>query len=154
RFADGAVTLSAYFPMPYRHAARVELVSTGEAVPGVAWQVRTAPPAVGGNETGYLHPTFPHFAAPVARQGLVLPDPTADEGGGSWCGSFVGTSFTFSDRADFGTLEGDPRFFFDDSQTPQAQGTGTEEWAGGGDYWGRMTMTLPFAGHPTGAPSP
>jgi len=49
------------------------------------------------------------------------------------------------------TLEGDPRFFFDDSQTPQAYGTGTEEWGGGGDYWGGLNMTLPFAGHPTGA---
>jgi hypothetical protein len=50
-------------------------------------------------------------------------------------------------------LEGDPRFFFDDSRTPQAQGTGTEEWGGGGDYWGGRTMTLPFAGHPVGAPN-
>jgi hypothetical protein len=53
------------------------------------------------------------------------------------------------------TLEGDPRFFFDDSLTPQAQGTGTEEWGGGGDYWGRgQTMSLPFAGHPVGRPMP
>jgi len=33
------------------------------------------------------------------------------------------------------TRSKDPRFFFDDSQTPQAYGTGTEEWGGGGDYW-------------------
>src|SRR6266404_9580521 len=66
-------------------------------------------------------------------------------------GSFVGTSFIFSDRAVLNTLEGDPRFFFDDSQTPQAQGTGTEEWGGGGDYWGGQNMTLAFAGHPVGA---
>jgi hypothetical protein len=52
------------------------------------------------------------------------------------------------------TLEGDPRFFFDDSLTPQVQGTGTEEWGGGGDYWGGRNMTLAFVGHPTGAPSP
>jgi len=49
------------------------------------------------------------------------------------------------------TLEGDPRFFFDDSQTAQAYGTGTEEWGGGGDYWGGVNMTLPLAGHPVGA---
>jgi hypothetical protein len=60
----------------------------------------------------------------------------------------------FSHRAILRTLEGDPRFFFDDSQTPQAQGTGTEEWGGGGDYWGGQTMTLPFAGHPVGARKP
>src|SRR5438309_5987186 len=59
----------------------------------------------------------------------------------------------FSDRANLYPLEGDQRFFFDDSQTPQAQGTGTEEWCGGGDYWGGLNMTLPFAGHPTGARS-
>jgi hypothetical protein len=51
------------------------------------------------------------------------------------------------------TLEGDPRLFFDDSFTPQAQGTGTEEWAGGGDYWAQgMYTSLPFVGHPVGAP--
>ena len=48
------------------------------------------------------------------------------------------------------TLEGDPRFFFDDSKTPQAWGTGSEEWGGGGDYWGGLNMTIPFAGHPVG----
>ena len=58
-------------------------------------------------------------------------------------GQFVGTSFIFSDRASLGTLEGDPRFFFDDSESTQAQGTGTEEWGGGGDYWGGQNMTLP-----------
>jgi hypothetical protein len=64
----------------------------------------------------------------------------------------VGTSFIFSHNAKLNTLEGDPRFYFDDSMTPQGQGTGTEEWGGGGDYWGGRTMTLPLAGHPVGAP--
>ena len=73
------------------------------------------------------------------------------EGGGDWSGSFVGTSWIFSHRGVLNTLEGDPRFFFDDSQTPQAYGTGTEEWGGGGDYWGGLNMTLPLAGHPCGA---
>src|SRR5438105_4474463 len=66
-------------------------------------------------------------------------------------GHLAGTSFIFSHQAVLTTLEGDPRFFFDDSLTPQAQGTGTEEWGGGGDYWGGRNMTLPFAGHPVGA---
>ncbi len=29
-------------------------------------------------------------------------------------------------------------------------GTGTEEWGGGGDYWGGRNMTIPLAGHPVG----
>lgn len=52
------------------------------------------------------------------------------------------------------TLEGDPRFFFDDSRSPQAYGTGTEEWGGGGDYWGGRNMTLPLVGHPVGVRRP
>jgi hypothetical protein len=66
----------------------------------------------------------------------VLLDTREAEGSYDWSGQLVGTSWIFSHRAEFTTLEGDPRFFFDDSQTPQAQGTGTEEWGGGGDYWG------------------
>ena len=87
-------------------------------------------------------------------QDLVLLNTQQTEGGGDWSGQLVGTSFIFSHDADLNTLEGDPRFFFDDSMTPQAQGTGTEEWAGGGDYWGGLNMTLPFVGHPVGAPNP
>src|SRR4030095_10419318 len=89
---------------------------------------------------------------PQPGKDLVLLDTREVEGGGNWSGSFVGTSFTFTDRAVLTTLEGDPRFFFDDSESPQAYGTGTEEWGGGGDYWGGENMTLPFAGHPCGAP--
>jgi hypothetical protein len=61
---------------------------------------------------------------------LVLLNTRKAEGGVDWSGSFVGTSIIFSDNGVLSTLEGDPRFFFDDSETPQAQGTGTEEWGG------------------------
>jgi Protein of unknown function (DUF2961) len=155
RFTNGTASLASYFPMPFQRAARIELVSSGEEVAGVAWQVRTAAWGLPANQAGYFHATFHDHGTPFAGQDLVLLDTTTDEGGGAWCGNFVGTAFTFSNQANLGTLEGDPRFFFDDSQTPQAQGTGTEEWGGGGDYWeGGVTTTLPFAGHPTGAPSP
>src|SRR4029078_1247315 len=97
------------------------------------------------------HATYRDHASPVEGQDLVILDTKTVEGGGGFCGSFNGMSWIFSDRADLTTLEGDPRFFFDDSQSPQAYGTGTEEWGGGGDYWGGRNMTLPFAGHPCGA---
>jgi hypothetical protein len=84
---------------------------------------------------------------------MVLLDTHNVESSDDWSGHLVGTSFIFSYEANLGTLEGDPRFFFDDSLTPQAQGTGTEEWGGGGDYWGGLNMSLPFAGHPVGAGS-
>ncbi len=146
-----SVRLSMYLPMPFFERARIELVGAGEAIDGVAWQVRTQPWPHERAATAYLHATYVDHVAPVAGRDLVLLDTTNAEPGDGWCGAFMGTSFTFSDRAVLGTLEGDPRFFFDDSESPQGQGTGTEEWGGGGDYWGGQTMTLPLAGHPVGA---
>ena len=99
-----------------------------------------------------VHATYRDFPAPEPGRDLVLLDTREVEGGGSWCGHIVGTTYQFTTNGNLQTLEGDPRFFFDDSQSPQCQGTGSEEWGGGGDYWGGRTMTLPFAGHPVGRP--
>ena len=152
RYDAERVYLSCYLPMPFFHSARVELSGVeGRVFETVGWSIRYAqfkgPPA----EAGYFHATYRDHPSPRLGQDLVLLDTRETEGGGDWSGSLVGTSFIFSHEADLRTLEGDPRFFFDDSQTPQAQGTGTEEWGGGGDYWGGLNMTLPFAGHPVGA---
>ena len=133
---------------------RVELAEV-KAAPGAeaTWEIRHCPYTDPANHVGYFHATYRDHPHPQLGHDLTLLDTRAAEGGGEWSGSFVGTSFIFSHRAALDTLEGDPRFFFDDSQTPQAQGTGTEEWGGGGDYWGGRTMTLPLAGHPCGAPT-
>jgi hypothetical protein len=144
--------LACYFPMPFFRSAKIELIGNGAVdIPGVSARLRGQACADPPNHVGYFHATYHDHAAPVPGQDLVLLDTRQTEGGGDWSGSFVGTSLIFSDRAVLNTLEGDPRFFFDDSQTPQAYGTGTEEWSGGGDYWGGRNMTLPLAGHPTGA---
>jgi hypothetical protein len=153
RFDDQEAHLACYFPMPFFHSARFELVTTNGSVP-VQWTVRSTPCDEPANRLAYFHATYRDFPQPEPGRDLLLLDTRETEGGGDWSGQFVGTSFIFSDRANLTTLEGDPRFFFDDSLTPQAQGTGTEEWGGGGDYWGGQTMTLPFAGHPTGVRKP
>src|SRR5207247_5376626 len=129
----------------FRRRAKIELVGAGDSFAAVDVHLRDLPSTAPANWNGYFHATFRDHPSPVLGEDLVLLDTTAEEGGGDWCGSVAGTSVIFSDRAVLGTLEGDPRFFFDDSQTPQVQGTGTEEWGGGGDYWGGRTMTLPFA---------
>ena len=151
RYQADRVHLSCYLPMPFFRSARVEL--SGEGISSVEWRIRwdkfNEPP----NYVGYLHATYRDHPSPEPGQDLVLLDTRQTEGGGVWSGSFIGTSFIFSHDGVLSTLEGDPRFFFDDSRTPQAYGTGTEEWGGGGDYWGGMNMTLPFAGHPVGAKS-
>jgi hypothetical protein len=151
RYSPDRVYLSCYFPMPFFRSARVELTGADVPIADVEWKVRSAPYRDPANFVGYFHATYRDHPAPEPGKDLVLLDTTRTEGGGDWSGQFVGTSFIFSHAAVLNTLEGDPRFFFDDSRTPQAQGTGTEEWGGGGDYWGGENMTLPFAGHPTGA---
>ena len=154
RYAADRVHLACYFPMPFFRSARIELAGADDTtIPDVRWSVRHVPYTDPANHVAYFHATYRDHPRPEAGKDLVLLDTTQTEGGRDWSGHLVGTSFIFSHRADLGTLEGDPRFFFDDSQTPQAQGTGTEEWGGGGDYWGGRNMTLPFAGHPVGAKS-
>ncbi len=152
RYEKDRVHLSCYFPMPFFRSARVELEGGGQKeIRGIEWRVRYAPFRDAPTDAGYFHATYRDHPAPELGKDLVLLDTKQTEGGGDWSGQLVGTSFIFSHDAVLTTLEGDPRFFFDDSQTPQAQGTGTEEWGGGGDYWGGLNMTLPFVGHPVGA---
>ncbi|MGB7158508.1 MAG: DUF2961 domain-containing protein [Tepidisphaeraceae bacterium] len=150
---DDRVHLACYFPMPFFRSATISLAGVGEEIADVKWTARFAPLTVPKNHVGYFHATYRDHPTPEPGQDMVLLDTRTIEGGGDWTGSFVGTSFIFSHNAVLTTLEGDPRFFFDDSNSPQAQGTGTEEWGGGGDYWGGRNMTLPLAGHPCGAPS-
>ncbi|HEV2455575.1 MAG TPA: DUF2961 domain-containing protein, partial [Verrucomicrobiae bacterium] len=152
RFDQTNVELSCFFPMPFFRSAKIELIGApnetiSNAVCCAGLESFQGPPA----QVGYFHATYRDQGSPEAGHDLVLLDTRETEGGGDWSGSFIGASLIFSDRANLTTLEGDPRFFFDDSQTPQAYGTGTEEWCGGGDYWGGLNMTLPLAGHPTGA---
>jgi hypothetical protein len=155
RFDADRAYLNCYFPMPFFREALISLNGTGgEPIPDVRWSVRYTPFHGPANHVGYFHATYRDHPFPVPGKDLVLLDTNEEEGGGDWSGQFVGNSWIFSHRAVLNTLEGDPRFFFDDSMTPQAQGTGTEEWGGGGDYWGGRNMTLPFAGHPVGSPDP
>ncbi|MHB8523384.1 MAG: DUF2961 domain-containing protein [Limisphaerales bacterium] len=154
RFEADRVHLACYFPMPFFKSARIELVGAGgPAITNLRWSLRSMPYRGPFNHVGYFHATYHDHPQPESGRDLVLLDTREAEGGGDWSGSLVGTSWVFSHGANLNTLEGDPRFFFDDSQTPQAQGTGTEEWGGGGDYWGGRNMSLPFAGHPVGARS-
>ncbi len=152
RFDEREVHLACYFPMPFFRSARIELIGADAPIPNIAWNVRYVPLRDPPEHVGYFHAIYADHPKPELGTDLVLLDTRGVEGAADWSGQLVGTSFIFSHRADLTTLEGDPRFFFDDSLTPQAQGTGTEEWGGGGDYWGGQTMTLPFAGHPVGAP--
>ena len=151
RYAGDEVQLSCYWPMPFFRSARIELQNRGDApLHGVRYEVRTTAYNDPPNHVGYFHATYSDHPAPTPGADVLFLDTAQQEGGGPWSGNFVGMSWVFSRRGKLGTLEGDPRFFFDGSRTPQAMGTGTEEWGGGGDYWGGRNMTIPLAGHPLG----
>ncbi|MGN6353131.1 MAG: DUF2961 domain-containing protein [Parafilimonas sp.] len=151
-YARNTVELACYYPMPFFKSAKFELTNIAANDAAINYEIRyedlknSSP-----NTSSYFHATYRDFPKPAYGQDMVWLDTKGIEGQENWSGSFIGTSFIFSHNANLNTLEGDPRFFFDDSQTPQAYGTGTEEWAGGGDYWGGENMTLPFAGHPCGS---
>jgi hypothetical protein len=155
KFDGDNIVLTSNFPMPYFRSADIVVKNEGTrqitgkySITAPLQHLQDEP-----NRLAYFHATYRDHPSPKLGEDLVLLDTRQTEGGGDWSGSFIGTSFIFSHDANLGTLEGDPRFYFDDSMTPQAQGTGTEEWGGGGDYWGGLNMSLPFAGHPVGAKS-
>jgi hypothetical protein len=153
RYDADRVRLACFFPMPFFRSARIQLIGAGTAIPDVQWSVRYSPLSDPPGHVAYFHATYRDHPLPERGKDLVLLDTREQEDSEEWSGHFVGTSMIFSHKSNLSTLEGDPRFFFDDSFSPQAYGTGTEEWNGGGDYWGGSNMTLPFAGHPVGAPS-
>jgi hypothetical protein len=132
RFGEQRVQLACFFPMPFFKSARLELIGGTNELRDVEWKLRYHPLTASSSEVAYFHASYRDHGVPEKGQDLELLDTRQTEGGGPWSGNFVGTSFIFSEKGVLGTLEGDPRFFFDDSQTPQAQGTGTEEYRGMG----------------------
>ncbi len=150
-YAGNKLELACYYPMPFFKTARFELTGIQPDATEIGYELRYERSKLPANWSAYFHATYRDIPKPELGQDMTWLDTQGEEGHGEWSGSFLGTSFIFSHNANLSTLEGDPRFFFDDSRTPQAYGTGTEEWAGGGDYWGGENMTLPLAGHPCGA---
>ena len=151
-YTDQKIELSCYYPMPFFRSARFELTGINPEEADIEYEIRFEPLSYPVNRSSYFHATYTDIPVPEPGKDMVFLDTEGAEGKKEWSGSFAGTSFVFSHDGFLGTLEGDPRFFFDDARTPQAYGTGTEEWGGGGDYWGGENMTLPFAGHPCGCP--
>jgi hypothetical protein len=150
-YPGNKVELACYYPMPFFRSAKIELTGITPGDTEISYELRYETLKTPANQNAYFHATYKDMPKPELGQDMTWLDTRGAEGQRDWSGSFMGTSFIFSYKAKLNTLEGDPRFFFDDSQTPQGYGTGTEEWAGGGDYWGGENMTLPLAGHPCGS---
>ncbi|MFC5826324.1 glycoside hydrolase family 172 protein [Nonomuraea insulae] len=132
-------TMSAWWPMPYRTGATVELYNgSGRTIEGEA-SVTSANRPMAGN-VGYFRTQ--------SRAGATTP-------GQSWTflratghGKFVGVSHTMRGPTNRNYLEGDERVYVDGSRTPQIHGTGTEDFYQAGWYFNRETFTTPFHGNP------
>jgi hypothetical protein len=149
-YPNKKVELSCYYPMPFFKSARFEIAGIDPGNTRIEYEIRYESYNGAPNQSSYFHATYKDFPDPELGKDLTLLDTKGIEGQMEWSGNFVGTSFIFTKRNFLYTLEGDPRFFFDGARSPQAHATGTEEWGGGGDFWGGETMTIPFAGHPNG----
>ena len=135
------VELACYYPMPFMRSAKFELSGITPGEDQIEYEIRYEPLTMPFNHTSYFHATYKDFPQPEQGKDLILLDTKGTEGKNHWSGNFAGTSIIFSHEGVLRNLEGDPRFFFDDSESPQAYGTGTEEWGGGGFYWGGENMT-------------
>jgi len=151
----GALSLSAWWPMPFARAARVTLVNTTDSpVPLIDSDVVTTAdpqwaPVLSSGRAGFF--TARSHAGPTNfGQDWLF----ADEHGH---GKFVGVSHTirgsrirtaFSDDAPY-FLEGAERVYTDGSASPQWYGTGTEDFYEGGWYFKNGTrFSDPLTGQP------
>ena len=114
------VHLRCYFPMPFFRSREDRAGRAPAPIPPTSAVARAARAVHRSAQPRRLLPR--HLSrssgSPSPARTWCCSTPRRREGGGDWSGSFVGTSFIFSHDAVLTTLEGDPRFFFDDSQTP------------------------------------
>ena len=144
---DGATYMdfNLYWPMPFTSQARIAILAN-DNLQNIAWQVSYEPFPDPSAWWGTFHATYASIPHPTPGQDMTFLDVTGS-------GKLVGTVINFS--APDNTLEGDPRIYLDDSQTPQIAVTGTEEWGLGGNYWnGGQQVTLPLGGLPSSINNP
>lgn len=119
------IELAAFWPMPFRSQAVVALVTDTDAtstVHNLTWSILYDPaPHPITSTTPYFHATYTDHPTPTPGHDVILLDTHGIEGEPEWSGHLVGTTVVFSHHGVLNTLEGDPRFYFDESETPQVR---------------------------------
>ena len=148
---DSKKEFTAWWLMPYADSAKVEIANSSDtAISGGTVEVTTAPD---DRWTDDLKPGGPagYFTAIGNREEAtngrdhVFADTTGR-------GRVVGVTQTVEGLIKDGNtrdyLEGDERLFTDGSLSPDAHGTGTEDFYESGWYFNRDTFTNPMNGNP------
>jgi hypothetical protein len=143
--ADG--TMYMYFPMPFQHHAKIELVSemlgSGDTpIPGVDYTITHRPFTGSFADTGYFRTAWTPQTVPPAP-GPGQPNPRLvrwlDVGGAGQVVGIVESRYSTPTpgRTDnpLGFLEGNVKMFVDGSQTPAWRDNGTEDTFDGGYYF-------------------
>ncbi len=148
--SDGRTYMSfnLYYPMPFSSSARIVIVpnNSSAGLKNVSWSVRYQPFTDPAAWWGKFHANYTSVPKPVSGQNMTFLDYHGS-------GKLVGTVVNFGSVG--GTLEGNPDFYVDGSQTPQFAGTGTEEWGLGGNYWNNGDqVSLPLGGLPSATNNP
>jgi Protein of unknown function (DUF2961) len=138
---------SAWWPMPYRSRATVELVNGSPGALAVVHAEVTAAPDprwdawLGASQAAGYFRADSHAAPTAGGVDYGILDATGT-------GKLVGVSATLRGPRSRVYLEGNERIAVDGSRTPQVPGTGTEDFFGGGWYFDFGMFTDPMSGEP------
>ena len=148
---DAADNLYCYLPMPFRHQATIDLVSS-RAIPtvGVTYEVRHKPFGGGFDDVGYFRTSFTATTPAVFGQDIPILDTVGS-------GNLVGVTASYAGDLLRSYLEGDERIYVDDCNSPAFYGTGAEDFFNGGFYFDHGLYTQPMSGntaHLTGGDRP
>jgi hypothetical protein len=138
--------LNSYWPMPFRHRARLTLENTGGAdVPvyyQVSYRLRELPP-----DTAYLHAAW--------RRSNPLGSPAVHTlvDGVRGPGHYAGTYLAIRPNAPGWWGEGELKFYLDgDQEFPTICGTGTEDYFGGAWNFDQGGQYVPYSTRYLGLP--
>lgn len=130
---------SAFWPMPFRKRARIEIVNTGttpltEVIWKVSYQRLPRPMA----RAGYFHAQWRRQTA-VQGQPITLLHTKGR-------GHFVGAQASMQGDHGLWFLEGDEQIYVDGEAFPSIYGTGSEDYYTGGWYFDEGPFHLPLHG--------
>jgi len=139
---DASANLYCYFPMPFAHRATVQLISRrNAATTNIQCEIAHRPFTDSFANVGYFKTQFRSEQPTTNGLDIVFLDTDGT-------GHLVGVVESMMGPLNRGYLEGNERFYVDDSHSPAINGTGTEDFYNGGWYFSHGTFSLPTHGNP------